>query len=159
MASVTPDTRQSVFHRPKLAGRLLLSFVLIIAIVTMIGFLWFGEEHIFNPAWHPHARFHVAQELFGSVTFAFIDLWLVWRHSLESRIVRLVATAFPALFSAGAIFASFVPGTSASPDLAHPNTFSVFGLSIHGNLFFFGVMVVLSVVAYLLLSRGSQNPD
>lgn len=42
------------------AGRILLTIWLIVVPVSMGAFL-FNGEHIGNPAWHPHARFHVAK--------------------------------------------------------------------------------------------------
>jgi len=136
----------------KLLGRLLLSLVLLATIVAEIGFTWIGwtGEHIFNPDWHPHARFHAAQLVSFVIAMSIVDLWLVWRRSLESRIVILAATAFPVLYWGAEFFAFFVPGTSPSPVLANPNTFRLLGFEVYGNLFFSGAMIALSVLACLL---------
>lgn len=138
----------------KLLGRLLLSLVLLATIVAMIGFGWIGwtGEHVFNPDWHPHARFHAAQQTGFAIAMSVVGLWLVWRRSLELRTVMLVAAAFPVLFWGAEFFAFFVPGTSPSPVPASPNMFSLLGFEVYGNLFFSGAMVALSVLGGLLIS-------
>lgn len=136
----------------KLLGRLLLSLVLLATIVAEIGFTWIGwtGEHVFNPDWHAHARFHAAQLVSFAIAMSIVGLWLVWQHSLESRTAMLAAAAFPVLYWGAEFFAFFVPGTNPSPDLANPNTFLLLGFEVYGNLFFSGAMIALSVLACLL---------
>lgn len=119
---------------------------------------YFGS-HVFNPEWHPHGRFHAAQLVGFCVAMSIMELWVVWRHSLASRTVRVAVTAFPVLFWGGEFFALFVAGTSPSPHPATPNTFQLGGVAVYGNLFFSGVLITLSVVAYLLISHGGQNTN
>lgn len=141
-------------------GRSLLSFVLLATIVASIGFTWVGwtGEHIFNPAWHPHGRFHAAQLMCFVILMSLAGFWLVWRHSREPRIAVFVVAMLMTTLWGSEFLAFIVPGTSPSPELDNPNTFSVLGLQIYGNLFFSGVMIALSVLA-LLLTRASQPID
>lgn len=136
----------------KLLGRLLLSLVLLATIVAEIGFTWIGwtGEHVFNPDWHPHGRFHAAQQTGFVVVMSLGGLWLAWRRSREPHVAILAVAAAVVCFWGAEFFAFFVPGTSPSPDLADPNTFSLLGFEVYGNLFFSGVMIALSVLACLL---------
>ena len=52
----------------------------------------------------------------------------------------------------GEFFAFAVPGTSASPDIAEPNTFPLLGLEVHGNLLFSGVLIVAGLLGAVLAS-------
>jgi hypothetical protein len=63
-------------------ARLLLSLVIVGSAAAIIGFTW-NESLVFNPGWHPHARFHAAQ-IVGIVAAASpLGLWLVWRRAVE----------------------------------------------------------------------------
>lgn len=139
-----------------LIGRLLLTLVLLATIVAEIGFTWIGwtGEHIFNPAWHPHARFHAVQLSSFVILLSLMSLWLVWQRSLEPRIIILAVTALMVFFWGAEFIAAAVPGTSPNPILSEPNTFSLFGFQVHGNLFFSTVMIALSVLGYWLASHG-----
>jgi len=57
----------------------------------------------------------------------------------------------PFVFWGGEFAALLVPGADPSPDPANPNTFPLLGVHVHGNLFFSGCMMVLSLLGYLLL--------
>ena len=138
-----------------LLGRLLMSFVLLASVAAVVGFQW-NASHVFNPDWHPHGRFHVVQLASFFILMAALGLWLLWRRTLEPRVTMLVVAAVPVAFWSAEFFAMLVPGTGLSPNPDVPNTFQVAGLSVYGNLFFSGVMIVLSVAAYLLLSRDGR---
>lgn len=124
--------------KAQLLGRLLLSLVVLATVVAEIGFTWIGwtGEHVFNPDWHPHARFHAAQLVGFGIALSLGGLWMVWRRSLEPRVAAsAVAGALICLWGAE-FFAFAVPGTSPSPNPAEPNTLQLLGLAIHGNLLF-----------------------
>ena len=133
----------------ELLGRLVLTLVLVGTVAAVIGFTW-SASHVFNPEWHPHARFHAAH-LVGFVAAAsVVGLWLVWRNSPEPGVATLVVAAAAVCFWGAEFFAFFVRGTDPSPDPANPNTFRLLGFEVYGNLFFAGVMITLSILACLL---------
>lgn len=133
----------------RLLGRLLLSLVLVGSVAAVFGFTW-NESHVFNPEWHPHARFHAAQIMGIASAGSAVGLWLVWRSSAEPGVATLAVAAAAVCFWGAEFFAFFVPGTSPSPDLVNPNTFSLLGFEVYGNLFFSGAMIASSVLACLL---------
>lgn len=139
--------------RTPLSGRLLLSLVLLTTIGMVIGFQW-NTTHVFNPEWHPHARFHAVQLTGFIVVLSLIGFWLIWRRSAESNISARIAVAIPLIFWSGEFYALLVPGTSPAFDLNNPNTFELAGVSVYGNLFLSGVLIVLSILSYWLISRN-----
>jgi hypothetical protein len=64
------------------AGKAMLTFVL--GAIALINFLadW-NKTHVFNPAWHPHARFHAAVMSLILWAVSTIAIWLLWRRSVE----------------------------------------------------------------------------
>lgn len=137
-------------------GRLVLSFVACGTVAAVIGFQW-NTTHVFNSAWHPHARFHAVQLIGFVAIMACLALWILWRHSTDPRVGPRVATAVPLAFWSGELYALIVPGTSPAYDLARPNTFELFGVAIYANLAFSCVMLVLSLLGYGLIGRGLRR--
>src|SRR5437868_14359527 len=96
-----------------LAGRLLLTFVL--AATTVLSFvLDWSSNHLLNPLWHPHARFHGALLLFMLAGVSGTATWLLWRKSSEPE-VALRAAALLSLSFWTPIFyiTSTLPGSSS----------------------------------------------
>jgi len=73
-------------------GKLLLTFVLIGGALMSFLLDW-SSNHILNPLWHPHARYHAAILLFLFAGVAGTATWLLWRPSQET----------PAAFTAAAL--------------------------------------------------------
>ena len=71
-------------------ARLLMSFVLAGQAVSGFALDW-SANHLLNPLWHPHARFHGALLLFLLAGVSAMGLWLLWRRSSEPRLAILVA--------------------------------------------------------------------
>jgi len=76
-------------------GKLILSFVLVVGAVVATAVDW-NTTHLFNPAWHPHARFHDAMFLLFLDATSLIVLWLLWRPSKEPDVGLKVAALFAA---------------------------------------------------------------
>jgi hypothetical protein len=78
-------------------GRVLMTFVLVGQ--AALGFLldW-SPNHLLNPAWHPHARFHGALLLFLLAGSSATCLWLLWRPSQEPRVGLIASAAISAAF-------------------------------------------------------------
>jgi hypothetical protein len=69
--------------RPKV-GRILLTFVLVGGSIMSFLLDW-SPNHLLNPLWHPHARYHSAILLFFFAGVASTATWLLWRHTAEPR--------------------------------------------------------------------------
>jgi hypothetical protein len=63
-------------------GRVLLTFVLAATTVASFVLDW-SANHLLNPLWHPHARFHGALLLFLLAGVSATGIWMMWRRSSE----------------------------------------------------------------------------
>ena len=50
-----------------------------------------SPNHLLNPAWHPHAKFHGALLLFFLAGVSGMGIWLLWRRSAEPELAVKVA--------------------------------------------------------------------
>jgi hypothetical protein len=135
------------------AGRIVLTVPLAAGIIAFIAFQW-NTTHVFNPKWHPHARFHAVQLGLFFITLSGIGFWLIWGSAISPPTAAWLAAAVPVVFWGGEFAALLVPGTDPSPDPANPNTFSLLGAHLHGNLFFSACMMILSLLGSALLITG-----
>jgi Family of unknown function (DUF6640) len=137
-------------------GKLILSFVLVVGAVVATAVDW-NATHLFNPAWHPHARFHDAMFLLFLDATSLIVLWLLWRPSKEPDVGLKVA----ALFAAAAwtpffYIEALIPGTSllASDDVP---VLKVAGMAFAPNLIIAAVLFLLTVIGYWLARDVSSD--
>jgi hypothetical protein len=135
------------------AGRIMLSVPLAAGIIAFIAFQW-NTTHVFNPKWHPHARFHAVQLGLFFITLSAIGFWLIWGSAISPPTAAWLAAAVPVVFWGGEFAALLVPGTDPSPDPAKPNTFPLLGAHVHGNLFFSACMMIFSLIGSALLISG-----
>src|SRR3979490_1319161 len=71
-------------------GRVALTSVLLTQ--SALGFaLDWSANHLLNPLWHPHARFHGALLLFFLAGVSLTGGWLLWRDSREPAVAVKVA--------------------------------------------------------------------
>ncbi len=71
-------------------GKLILTSILLLQ--SVLGFvLDWSANHLLNPLWHPHARFHGALLLFLLTGVSLMGVWLLWRPSKEPEIASTVA--------------------------------------------------------------------
>jgi hypothetical protein len=70
-------------------------------------------NHLLNPLWHPHARYHGALLLFMLAGVSATGIWLLWRESAEPEIA-LRAAAFLSLSFWTPLFyiTSILPGST-----------------------------------------------
>jgi hypothetical protein len=73
-------------------GRLILTGILLMQSVLGFALDWSGN-HLLNPLWHPHARFHGALLLFLLTGVSSMVIWLLWRQSKEPGIAIVVAAS------------------------------------------------------------------
>jgi hypothetical protein len=136
------------------AGQIVISVALVIGVMACLGFQW-NTTHVFNPAWHPHARFHAVQLCLFFAVLSAGALWMIWWAPVSPGVAAGVAAAVPISFWAGEFVALTVPGTDPSPDPDNPNTFRLIGMTVHGNLFFATVMITASISGALLLGLSA----
>jgi hypothetical protein len=66
-------------------GRVLLTVVLAATTVASFVLDW-SANHLLNPLWHPHARFHGALLLFLLAGVSATGIWMMWRRSSEPEV-------------------------------------------------------------------------
>lgn len=71
-------------------GKSLLTFVLVGGSIMSFLLDW-SRNHLLNPLWHPHARYHAAVLLFMFAGAACVGTWLLWRRSKEPAVARTAA--------------------------------------------------------------------
>jgi hypothetical protein len=128
-------------------GKFILSFVLVIGALVSTTVDW-NTTHLFNPLWHPHARFHDALYLLVLDGTTLIVLWLLWRRSAEPELgVKAAALFAVAAWTPFFYIEPLIPGTSllASDDVP---VLKVAGMSLAPNLIVAIVLVFLTAVGY-----------
>ncbi|TMR36254.1 hypothetical protein ETD85_11345 [Nonomuraea zeae] len=129
---------------------------------TAVGALLFdlvlhdtAHEHMFNPAWPPHAKFHDAQYIVTSLAFGLLALALLARRRGDTHSRLLWSAGILAVPWASMFPALLFPGTATYDPEFEQETQFVLGL--HGQLFMAVVtLVILAVAAALAVSRRSQ---
>ena len=134
------------------SGRMLLTFVLIVTAVVSVVADW-NASHLFNPEWHPHARFHDVAMLNLLCGMCGIGLWLLWRRSSEPEIGVRVAALVPVIFWLAFFYGTWVvPGANLN---AMPEEVPrlIFGVPIYINVIIAAANTLLAVTGYLLYRR------
>lgn len=132
-----------------LAGRSLLTLVLLGGAALSFLLDWSGN-HLLNPSWHPHARYHSAILLFLFAGAAGVGTWLLWRTTREPQAAFAAASMLsfsywtpffyvPTLLT-GASYWAGVPGHEPR----------VSGTIVYPNLVVVGIFVVLTIVGWRL---------
>ncbi len=128
-------------------SRILLSVVLVATAVVSVAVDW-NTTHIFNPEWHPHAKFHDLVMLWLLSGMSIVALWLLWRRSIEPDIAYTFAMLVPVIFWAPFFFVTLVvPGTSLQADLEESPPI-VAGIPIYPNVAVAAVSVILALIGY-----------
>lgn len=137
------------------AGKLLLTAILILSTGASFVLDW-RSNHLLNPAWHPHARFHGGLLLFTLAGISATGVWLLWRRSLEPVVAVRTATLLALSYWTPLFYVnSLVPGSSlwAGQPGAEPRWL---GYVVYPNLVVAAGFVVLAIVACAL--AGSREP-
>lgn len=130
-----------------LIGRLLLTFVLVGGALMSFLLDW-SPNHLLNPLWHPHARYHSAILLFLFAGVAATATWLLWRRSQEP------ATAFTA---AALLSLSYWTPFFYVPMLLKPASYwagipghepHIHGMVLYPNLVVVGLFAGLTVLGW-----------
>ena len=116
-------------HKLTLA-RMILTAVLVTGVVASFALDW-SPNHLLNPLWQGHARFHGALLLFFMAGVSTAGVWLLWRESSEPKVAINVAAAISASFWTPLFYiTSVLPGSTAwqairTPFRPSPVTFSI----------------------------------
>lgn len=84
-----------------------LTMVLAIGAIASFILDW-SPNHLLNPAWHPHARFHGALLLFFLGGVSAMSVWMLWRKSSEPELAFKVAALISVSFWAPLFFTPFL---------------------------------------------------
>src|SRR5689334_21929871 len=94
-------------------GRTLMTVVLGATTVASFILDW-SPNHLLNPLWHPHARFHGALLLFMLAGVSGSAIWLLWRNSREPEVaVRTAALLSLSFWTPLFYITSVLPGSTS----------------------------------------------
>jgi hypothetical protein len=135
--------------------RLLLTFILVAQ--AILGFVldWSGN-HLLNPQWHPHARFHGALLLFLLTGVSTTGIWLMWRQSKEPEIAIKIAALISFSFWTPFFYITFVLPDStlwAGDPAAIPH---IAGHVFYPNVVVAGIFLLLTAAAWCLKAESSK---
>jgi hypothetical protein len=126
-----------------------MTFVLMGGSLLSFAFDW-SSNHLLNPAWHPHARFHGALLLFLLAGVSTAGTWLLWRDSREPDVAMKVAAFIAVSYWTPLFYIPFLlPGSSwwAGKPGAEPR---IDGMIVYPNLVVAGAFLLLTAVAFRL---------
>ena len=139
-------------NRTKLA-RIMMTILLAVGSVSAFILDW-SPNHLLNPLWHPHARFHGALLLFFLAGVSTMGIWLLWRKSREPEVAVKVASFISISFWLPLFFIPYLlPSSSwwAGEPGQEPR---IMGHIVYPNLVVAGVFLLLTLISYLL---GQSN--
>lgn len=140
------------------AGKLLLTFILLGG-SGMSFLLDWSPNHLLNPLWHPHARYHSAILLFLFAGVAVTATWLLWRRSAEPHVgvtaAALLSLAYwtpffyvPLLLAPASYWAG-IPGHEPR----------IHGIPVYPNLVVVAIFTTLTLLGWSLgISLSSPRP-
>src|SRR5438477_10833182 len=99
-------------NRTELA-RIMMTILLAAGSVSAFILDW-SPNHLLNPLWHPHARFHGALLLFMLAGMSGTAIWLLWRKSSEPNVaLRAAALLTLAFWTPLFYITSLLPGSTS----------------------------------------------
>jgi hypothetical protein len=136
-----------------LVGKLVLSFVLGVGSVMSFVLDW-SPNHLLNPLWHPHARFHSAILLFLFAGVAATALWLIWRRSLEPKVALTAAALLSASYWTPFFFVPFLLPQSSWWAGIPGHEPRIHGMVVYPNLIVVGIFLAATLIAWRLGTSG-----
>jgi hypothetical protein len=139
----------------KTFAKLLMSFVLLGGSLASFLLDW-RPNHLLNPLWHPHARFHGALLLFFLAGVSLCATWLLWRKSLEPQVAFTVAALISISYWTPLFYIPYLlPSASWWAGIPGHEP-RIAGQIVYPNLVFAAVMLLLTGVAWWM-SRGAEK--
>ncbi|HVU44643.1 MAG TPA: DUF6640 family protein [Terracidiphilus sp.] len=136
-------------------ARLIMTFVLIGGSALSFVLDW-SPNHLLNPLWHPHARFHGALLLFLLAGVSAMGTWLLWRQSKEPGLAFKAAIAIAVSYWTPLFFIPFVLPSSSWWAGIPGHEPRLDGMVFYPNLAVAGVFLLLTAVAGWL-ARGADE--
>jgi hypothetical protein len=130
-----------------------MTLVLLAGAVSSFVLDW-SANHLLNPAWHPHARFHGALLLFFLAGVSATGVWLLWRRSKEPEVAFKVAGIISASFWTPLFYiSSILPGST--PWAGDPSALPRWaGMAVYPNMVVACAFLLATAVAYQMGPRG-----
>ena len=139
-------------------AKFLMTFVLLGG--TLLSFvLDWSTNHLLNPLWHPHARFHGALLLFLLAGVSTTGTWLLWRQSKEPQVAFRVAAALSLAYWTPLFYIPFLLPSStwwAGRPGAEPH---IDGVTVYPTLMVAALFLLLTAAAYQLSRPESVEED
>ena len=133
-------------------ARIILTGVLLVGAALSFVLDW-SANHLLNPAWPGHARFHGALLLFMLAGVSLTGVWLLWRDSKEPDVAVTVAALISASFWTPLFYiTSVLPGSTAWAGDPQPAP-HLAGVTFYPNLAVAAAFLLLTGAAWILQPR------
>ena len=132
-------------HKLTLA-RMILTAVLVTGVVASFALDW-SPNHLLNPLWQGHARFHGALLLFFLAGVSTAGVWLLWRESSEPKVAINVAAAISRIVL-DAAFLHYVGPSGIDRVAGDPNAIP----TVAGHVFYPNLGVAAGFLALTILA-------
>jgi hypothetical protein len=137
-------------------GRAALTAIWIASTASSFVLDW-RENHLLNPLWHGHARFHGGLLLFTLAGVSLVGIWTLWRRSPEpAHALRLNALLLLCYWTPLFYVNSLLPGSTlwAGPPGHEPRWH---GTIIYPNLVVAAVFVGLIVAVLATIPKSTKR--
>lgn len=137
-------------------GKCFLTFVHIGG-AAMSFILDWSTNHLLNPLWHPHARYHAAILLFLFAGDACVATWLLWRPTKEPGAALTAAALLSLAYWTPFFYVPFLlPQSSYWAGIpGHEPLIS--GVTVYPNLIVVALFVILTAVGWNLGRPTAQR--
>jgi Family of unknown function (DUF6640) len=136
-------------------ARLLMTFVLMGGSIASFILDW-RSNHLLNPLWHPHARFHGALLLFFLAGVSLCATWLLWRKSREPHLAFTIAALISVSYWTPLFYIPYLLSGSSWWAGIPGHEPRIGGQIVYPNLVVAGVMLALTGAAWWM-SRGEER--
>ncbi|MBO0781122.1 MAG: hypothetical protein J2P37_20070 [Ktedonobacteraceae bacterium] len=107
-----------------------------------------AKQHMHNPHWPPHARFHNGQTISLGVFLGLLTLWLLWYSGGDQQLQFHLGVIVAALYWFSMLVASILPGTRWVDPAFAKETRAILGMP--PQLFLLCVLLALLIGSEIL---------
>jgi hypothetical protein len=140
-----------------LAGKSLLTFVLIGGAALSFLLDW-RANHLLNPLWHPHARYHAAVLLFFLTGVASVATWLLWRPSREPELALTAASLLSLAYWTPFFYVPYVLPQASYWAGVPGHEPHIGGIMIYPNLIVIMIFILLTATGWWLGHKPARAP-